>query len=345
MISLPLALGAHGDPVEDLQRRLHALGLAAEHAGDPPGVFGPGTRAATTLFQQRYGLDVDGICGDLTWSVLVEAGYQLGDRQLYLRHPMMRGDDIADLQGRLGALGFDAGKADGIFGPLTASALAEFQRNAGVNADGIGGPDSVAALHRLGVQRTDALMVNLVRERERFRTASTDLAGRRVVLGHGGDLAALMQAMQRHLREAAALVLSVHHPDGSVQARMANDFRADVYLGLRVSPGAANRVSYFRGVKFWSQPGLTLAQLIGLRLVPLTGTAAEVSGMRLPVLRETRMPAIFAEIGPAPAMVAATEQCAAALVGALIDWAQDPQQLVIDQPPAAGPAALARTQR
>ncbi len=341
MISLPLALGAHGNPVLDLQHRLLALGLAGEHVGDPPGVYGPGTRAAVLLFQQRYGLEVDGVCGDLTWSTLVEAGYQLGDRQLYLRYPMMRGDDIADLQGRLGALGFDAGKADGIFGPLTAAALAEFQRNVGLIADGIGGRDSVAALQRLGAQRTDALTVNLVREREYFRTGPADLAGRRVVIGHSGDAAALVQALQRHLRDLAAVVLSVHHPDGSMQARMANDFQADLYVGVRVSAVAINRVAYFRGVKFWSQPGLTLAQLVGLRLAAVTGTTAEVNGMRLPVLRETRMPAVFAEFGPAATMVAATEDCATAMAEALVDWVRDPQQVLVPQPPPEGPVMAA----
>ncbi|MFN0029093.1 MAG: peptidoglycan-binding protein [Acidimicrobiales bacterium] len=332
MMSWTLALGAQGDAVADLQLRLHALGLAFEHAGDPPGLYGPGTRAALTLFQQRYGLEVDGVCGELTWSVLVEAGYQLGDRQLYLRHPMMRGDDIADLQGRLGALGFDAGKADGIFGPLTAAALAEFQRNVGLTADGIGGRESVAALQRLGVARTGALMVNLVREREQFRITPPDLAGRRVVIGHGGDLGALVQALQRYLRECAAVVLSVHHPDGSVQARMANDFGADVYLGVRVSPVAANRVSYFQGVKFWSEPGLTLAQTVAAKLSSVTDSPAQVTGMRLPVLRETRMPAVVAEIGPAAAIVAATEQCAESFSLALVSWAQDPQRVLLPPP-------------
>ncbi|MGD9754642.1 MAG: peptidoglycan-binding protein, partial [Acidimicrobiia bacterium] len=143
----------------DLQRRLAALGLGDDVQLDAAGSYGDGTTSAVRSFQARYGLDVDGAVSELTWSILVEAGYQLGDRQLYLRAPMMRGDDIADLQGRLGALGFDAGRADGIFGPLTAAALAEFQRNAGLSSDGICGPDTVEALHRLGPARTAAVMV------------------------------------------------------------------------------------------------------------------------------------------------------------------------------------------
>ena len=327
MIALPLHLGHHGEAVWDLQHRLSALGLATEHAGDPPGVYGPGTRAGVQAFQLRFGLDVDGVCGELTWSILVEAGYQLGDRQLYLRAPMMRGDDVASLQGRLGALGFDAGRGDGIFGPLTAAAIAEFQRNAGIDRDGICGTDTVAALHRLGTQRTAALMVNQVRERERLRAASPDLVGRRVVLGHGGDLSALTQALHRRLRDAGALVLTLHHPDGSAQARMANTFDADMVLGLRVNVEPANRVAYFRGITFWSQPGLQLAEQIGSGLTELTGLQAEVLGMRLPLLRETRMPTVLAELGPASLVVTANERVAAILAAGLAQWVRDPMLL------------------
>lgn len=313
----------------DLQRRLGALGLIDDGAaGDAPGLYGESTAAAVRVFQERFGLDVDGDCTELTWTVLVEAGYRLGDRQLYLRAPMMRGDDIADLQGRLGALGFDAGRADGIFGPATASALAEFQRNAGVTSDGICGPDTVAALRRLGPHRTAALMVNHVRERERLRDASPGLEGRRVAIGHPGGLAALTQAMHRHLREAGAHVLSLHHPDGSAQARMANTFDADVLLALRVHALPANRAAYFRGLRFWSQPGHLLAELVGAALAPLTGQPATITGMRLPLLRETRMPAVTAELGPASLVVAANEQLAVALVRALVTWAATPIQAV-----------------
>lgn len=63
---------------------------------------------------------------------------------------MLRGDDVADLQHRLNALGFDAGREDGIFGPDTSRALQDFQRNAGLAPDGIGGPEAVEALLRLG---------------------------------------------------------------------------------------------------------------------------------------------------------------------------------------------------
>ena len=50
-----------------------------------------------SAFQHRSGLEVTGVCDGPTWSVLVEAGYHLGDRLLYLRTPMLRGDDVTAL--------------------------------------------------------------------------------------------------------------------------------------------------------------------------------------------------------------------------------------------------------
>lgn len=324
MIALPLLPGSTGEAVSDLQRRLAALGLDDGVLLDPVGSYGPGTVAAVRSFQARYGLDVDGTVSELTWSVLVEVGYHLGDRQLYLRSPMMRGDDIADLQGRLGALGFDAGRADGIFGPLTAAALAEFQRNAGVSSDGICGPDTVDALHRLGPARTAAVMVNHVRERERLRAASPSLTGRRIAIGHGGGLAALTQALHRNLRELGAVALVLHHPDGSAQARMANTFEADAFLALRLNVEPTNRMAYFRGVNYWSDAGLSLADQVGEAVERLSGVAPEVVGVRLPLLRETRMPAVIAEVGPAEFVVTANESLARGLTEALAAWVAEP---------------------
>ena len=90
-----------------------------------------------------------------TWAALIEADFRLGDRMLYLRSPMTRGDDITDLQQRLGSLGFDAGYVDGIFGPDTESAVRNFQANQGLTPDGVVGPDTVMALGRLAGRRSE----------------------------------------------------------------------------------------------------------------------------------------------------------------------------------------------
>jgi N-acetylmuramoyl-L-alanine amidase len=71
-------------------------------------VFGPTTEAALREFQSKRGLRTDGVCGQQTWAAIVEAGWHPGDRLLYYATPMLRGDDVAALQRRLGQLGFDA---------------------------------------------------------------------------------------------------------------------------------------------------------------------------------------------------------------------------------------------
>src|SRR6266508_1010214 len=119
--------GDEGEEVRDVQARLGALGFRVDPA--EAGRFGPATEAAVREFQQRRGLVVDGIVGVGTWAELVEAGYGLGDRTLYLHYPFLRGDDVRTLQARLSALGFDAGREDGIYGERTDRGVREFQRN------------------------------------------------------------------------------------------------------------------------------------------------------------------------------------------------------------------------
>lgn len=59
-------------------------------------------------------------------------------------------DDVRSLQEKLNELGFDAGGADGIFGPATRAALSRFQRSIGVVADGHPDPASIEALMAAG---------------------------------------------------------------------------------------------------------------------------------------------------------------------------------------------------
>lgn len=70
----------------------------------------------------------------------------LGDRLLKVDSPMMRGEDVREMQERLNALGYDCGKADGIFGQNTEKGVKEFQNAAKIAVDGIFGPASLKAL-------------------------------------------------------------------------------------------------------------------------------------------------------------------------------------------------------
>ncbi len=64
------------------------------------------------------------------------------NRGLYLARPPLRGHDVAELQDRLRALGFYAGKVDGVFGPGTDSAVREFQRAMNLEPNGTVTPDT-----------------------------------------------------------------------------------------------------------------------------------------------------------------------------------------------------------
>lgn len=59
------------------------------------------------------------------------------------------GADILDMQYKLDALGFDLGKADGIYGPKTETAVRAFQESQGITVDGIIGPETRQKLDAL----------------------------------------------------------------------------------------------------------------------------------------------------------------------------------------------------
>ncbi len=322
---LPIEPDSPPEAIKDVQHRLNSLGI--DTGADEPGVYGPATDRAVRSFQAARGLQADGVCGRQTWAALVEAGYRLGDRLLYLRSPMLRGDDVHELQHRLGAMGFDAGRVDGIFGARTASALSDFQKNAGLGADGICGPDTAALLVRLGAKVGSPSSVSAVREREALLGAPRQLAEQRLAVGEMGGLAALADALSKALHESGATVLTVHHPDGSIHAREANEFGAAAYVGLAVRPEGCS-TAYYAARGFESAGGRRLAELIRAAVGPVIGAGPQPpAGMRLPVLRETRMPATWCSIGPPALVVAQAGALVEALAEALARWVETPVQM------------------
>lgn len=144
----PIRPGDRGPAVEDIQRRLLVLGYDLGPTG-VDGVFLGRTADAVREFQSRAGVAEDALVGDETWAALVDETFALGDRMLYLRLPYLHGKDVRLLQGALSSLGFACGHIDGIFGAFTERATAEFQRNAGLGADGIAGDDTIRAVWAL----------------------------------------------------------------------------------------------------------------------------------------------------------------------------------------------------
>ena len=254
----------------------------------------------------------------------MEASWRLGDRLLVLTAPNLRGDDVAALQAALGRLGFDCGRVDGIFGPLTVRALEDFQRNSGLLVDGVCGPVTVRALDLLGRQTGSGPGVAAVRELATFAT-SRAFGELRIVVGQFGGLSSLTRQLARALRQRGATVVSTDEPDPTAQAAHANRFGATVYVGFDARAEACSTVSYYAVPGFESVAGRALADMLVQTFdhrVPGLPTAA--SGMRLPVLRETRMPAVLCALGPVQRVVDESPQVVAAVVEALRMWAASP---------------------
>ena len=302
-----------------MQRRLGAAGFPPA-AGAEAAVFCPATENAVRAFQTGRGLRCDGRCDEHTWTALVEASWKVGDRLLFLTSPNLRGDDVAELQSRLGRLGFDCGRVDGILGPRTAQALEEFQANCGTAADGVCGPDTVRTLTIMSSQSGAGPGIAAVRERERLRAGLGSVAQCRIVVGQYGGLSALTRTLSREFRLRGATVMSLDEPDAVAQATAANHFAADVYLGFESQTEPATRVQFYRVPAFESAGGRSLAELIAHRLGHLDGLLPEVHGMRLPMLRETRMPAVQAVFGPVRVAIDAGPAIAVAIIDAVEQW-------------------------
>ena len=123
-----------------------ALRAADAYAGAVDGWRGPETEEALLAFQQRQGLEPDGIVGPRTRQALGRLGTpELGARSLAIG---ARGWDVAELQFRLAWHGFPSGPFDGAFGPRLEAAVRRFQRFARLPRIGVAGPRTVAALRQ-----------------------------------------------------------------------------------------------------------------------------------------------------------------------------------------------------
>ena len=64
--------------------------------------------------------------------------------------PGDKGESVRQLQQRLTELGYDPGIVDGIYGSATTAAVKRFQKDNGLQADGIAGPKTQTALENTG---------------------------------------------------------------------------------------------------------------------------------------------------------------------------------------------------
>ena len=137
------APAAAGPKVAAVQVALKRLGL---YNATVDGVRGPQTKAAIVSFQRRRGLAVDGVVGPQTRAAFGKRG-----RPAFGSRTMKRGDrgwDVAAMQYILARRGYPPGAIDAVFGPMTDTALRNFQRAYGLSADGLAGSMTISALRR-----------------------------------------------------------------------------------------------------------------------------------------------------------------------------------------------------
>jgi N-acetylmuramoyl-L-alanine amidase len=253
--------------------------------------------------------------------------------------PNTRGDDVAELQATLGRIGFDCGRVDGIFGPRTASALEDFQRNSGLLIDGVCGPITVRALQILARQTGTGPGVSTLRELEALTSTARALTDLRVVVGQFGGLNSLSRRLVQALRQRSATVAASDEPDAAAQAAAANRFAANVYIGFEATVESDSSIHFYAVPQFESAGGRLLATEIARECAErIEGFTPAVSGMRLPVLRETRMPAVLITLGDVQRVVDHIPYLVASVVAALESWArpQPTAKQPVEEPSPSG---------
>jgi N-acetylmuramoyl-L-alanine amidase len=325
--------GDRGDAVVEIRAILSSLSLLADEGPpDPAHAFDGPVERAVRAFQQARGLSVTGEVNEETWRAIDAARWSLGSRVLaHVQPEPLFGDDVRALQERLLELGYDLGRADGIFGRRTATALARFQREVGVVPDGVCGPKTIAALRRLG-RKVVGGRPTLLREAERFRSAGPALVGKCVVVdpGHGGgdpgvrvpdghlrwNEADLAYDMASRLEgRLAAAGMRVHLTRGpsptsplteAERASLANELGADMLISIHLAghpnPAASGVATYHYG--HYGEGGVTstlgerLAALVHREIVVRTGLRdCHTHAKTWDLLRLTRMPAVRVEVG------------------------------------------------
>ena len=180
-----IKFGMKGPDVEELQNILIALGYMN---GTADGYAGNLTIEAITKFQISHGLIADGICGTATFDAInAEAESFIANQNqsqnqnseqfqpnenFTEEYPAelnnggyaeigavikigMHGEGVKYVQQKLIEHGFLTGRADGIAGERTISAIKRFQQSVGLNADGVCGLATYAALEEADYNISD----------------------------------------------------------------------------------------------------------------------------------------------------------------------------------------------
>ncbi len=308
-----------GEKVTDIQRRLKLIGYSLGLA-DIDGIFGVETENAVRKFQQDRGLVVTGIMDRETWQELVDAGYKIGERMLYLKYPPFRGDDVRTLQFWLKTLGFYPHDENGIFCERTHRALVEFQRDMNIADDGIMGEETVQSLkslNRIIVSKETShfpLIKNLGKGKK--------LQENRIILDYSENIED-MRSSGKHLNEKIYICSSIVNFCRDLLFRngietllsIGGDEKQNVFLYDRVeyinksnadllvsidlnysTDKNANGCScfYFKGLKSYSIPGYKIANLIQDKITGnLKILDCRVHGANYAILKATNLTSVL----------------------------------------------------
>ena len=119
-----------------------------------------------------------------------------------------------------------------------------------------------------------------------------------------------------------AIALAYHHPDPSQNAVEANAAGAECFINIVIA--AAERsctTAYYRGFQYESPASRSLAELIQAQLPQVLGLDDHGTlGLALPILRETKMPAVEIRLGAPAVIVQHTVELAQVVVSCLHPW-------------------------
>ena len=302
--------GDRGDVVTVVTNTLHRLGLISA----PTDTFTPEVVDAVRAFQQARGLSVTGEIDLGTQAAIEEARWKLGDRTLKVDSPLMRGDDVATLQSRLIEMGFNPGRVDGFYGPLTEKAVQEFQKSVGVKVDGICGPGTVISLMRLMRTVTGGAPAQL-RDQANREKRGPALSDKVIVLDPSSrsdiaeltfDLAQKIEGRLIALGVSVFLTRSANSaPTPEERINFANNTEADLVISLSVdhyqNEKAHGLSTYFYGSDthgIHSIVGEKFATIVQRELIARTDLLnARTHAKTWDLLRLTKAPTVLLEIG------------------------------------------------
>ena len=140
-----IKLNSEGSDVRKLQQDLKELGF---YNAEITGKVGAKTEAAIKAFQRKYGLSADGVAGAKTLAAIASAlrGSTTSTGNTTIIREGSQGSRVSQLQQDLKTLGYYSAQITGNVGSKTVAAIKKFQEKNGLTADGIAGPDTLAAI-------------------------------------------------------------------------------------------------------------------------------------------------------------------------------------------------------